>query len=147
MQISCIQKHLGVFLSLVPSLLCIPSLSTYPFSSTSPPPLIFSFQEHVFASFHPFFLLLFHSFISPSQTFFSLHSYFAFTPGSWSQCPRSFLQSSPPVPPFLPSASSPSVAVYPVRCLIFIPSYLVYSKNNEEICEVSHCGSVVRGRI
>lgn len=29
----------------------------------------------------------------------------------------------------------------------FIPSYLVYSKDNEEICEVSQCGSVVRGRI
>lgn len=58
MQISCIQKHLGVFRSLVPSLLCITSPSTYSFSSTNPPPFFFPFQKQFFASFHPFFFLL-----------------------------------------------------------------------------------------
>lgn len=139
MQISCIQKHLGVFRRLIPSLLYI-TLSMYPFSCTNPPPLFFSFQGQFFASF-PFsaFSLLYLILSSPS--IYILPS--PLVHFSDTHTPFSGLLLCLPSCPLLHLCLSQSIWLD----ASFIPSYLVYSKDNEEICEVSQCGSVVRGRI
>lgn len=116
MQISCIQKHLGVFFSQPHPLF---ALHQPPFHVSlfihQPSPLFFSFQGQFL---HPSILSFFSFFPPLFNLIFTLHLYSAFTSHFFSRCRHSFLQSSS-VPLFLPSTSSPSVAVYLVGCLFY----------------------------
>lgn len=127
MQISSFQKHLDVFHRLGSSLLFITSLSSYPYLSTNQSLTLFPG-----AILHPFFFCFFStSFIRPK--------------------PLAFIYILPsPLVPFSPNAhaSSSSLLLFlppspPIHRRLsqfiwsdasFISSYLVYSKDNEQIC-------------
>lgn len=143
MQISCIQKHLGVFHSPISSLHSLPPLSS--------PLLIhqihlspWSFQVWSPASLQSFLLFFVFHFLpsSPPQLPFLSRLHLSSCPMPLTCTPSLFFFCpSFPVLLFISACLSPSVWV------VFYSLISIYSKDNEEICEVFQCGSVVRGRI
>lgn len=148
MQISCIQEHLGVLVFFF--------AASFPLSAL----LHLPFHVPLFIHQTPLPLLLLRAFFSHPFHAFSIFSSFHFFLPNLLRPPfvsRLHLLS------LFPDAHAPSSDL--LLCLLscpllhlrlpqsiwldafFIPLYLVYSRDNEEICEVSQCGSVVRGRI